>query len=788
MLHKSPNTGLLLSTLLMVCVKSAVGFGWGLLSVAISTANEPSGGQCEQFHLLCPHMEAQCTHCVDQENNRHRATHTTPTTTTTTATTTTTVTTTTTTMPIVRPPTTALPSAFPTVAVQFFPQTTAAPWFPDEDSSSCETEQDCTRCCEVSQFWCSVSDCEQALTNMPHSNRTYSGIFQTLIEPICENGMNDPQLLYSTVAMCNNLTYCQQQVYPCLMHSECARYVLEYEFAESGTSSLLKLFNATFSATTVVQEFIEPMFEACDPFADCAPSFNACVNDEACAECIGHGYCGNLDPPSDAFDMFVAVIKNCETQTSTDVGGQSNSASSSGLPSAPDSSNNSMCISMWSACKFIPECDECVTSISCAFDSLNENKKYLQGMFEACELLQCPDWVATSNHTVYATIVFGSISLIGCLCVIAVIYGYSRDRKSLRSRILLGMFIFNALFSIANVTGYRLYSEQGHLQNCIRPAGSLSSRCFGHALWMSGKFGMVCYEMFMVVTSIVALRISSINIDPVHERLAHGSCVCVALLTFFTFISLCEQHSPTVKQFDPVITNNTVSFIHYGTNLVDDLIRGMIVAWIPIFGLVLMLWGYQRVVLVKVMRDWKHGFDRVVHMNASGLVHESLQHSANQVVLKQREAYMEIAKPLEPYIAVFICFSVPAVVMATDFCIHETFSPSEVACDCVCDMLLSIRSAATVAVFFRDATNRAQLFHFSKLLRKVWVRFCGFVSFCRTCAGGDVKDRSKVGFRKNVATVHVLDDIRQSMIEDDSAIDSMSYSLMTDADGGTDDL
>ena len=80
----------------------------------------------------------------------------------------------------------------------------------------------------------------------------------------------------------------------------------------------------------------------------------------------------------------------------------------------------------------------------------------------------------------------------------------------------------------------------------------------------------------------------------------------------------------------------------------------------------------------------------------------------------QKAGITEVAKPLEKYVAVFVVFGVPAIIMATQTCDTGTGN-----CNVICEMVLSLRSLADVAVFFSDPQSRAQLLNFSSLLQRL---------------------------------------------------------------------
>ena len=79
----------------------------------------------------------------------------------------------------------------------------------------------------------------------------------------------------------------------------------------------------------------------------------------------------------------------------------------------------------------------------------------------------------------------------------------------------------------------------------------------------------------------------------------------------------------------------------------------------------------------------------------------------------RREAFNEVARPLEPYIAVFVVFAAPAVLMSTTYCDEHSGVREENGhyegvggvrkrtygmCDVLCEFALAFRSLASVLV------------------------------------------------------------------------------------------
>jgi hypothetical protein len=110
----------------------------------------------------------------------------------------------------------------------------------------------------------------------------------------------------------------------------------------------------------------------------------------------------------------------------------------------------------------------------------------------------------------------------------------------------------------------------------------------------------------------------------------------------------------------------------------------------------------------------------------------------------RREAFNEVAKPLEPYIFVFVVFAAPAFVMSTPFCQSHSGATSAIGgssnlnaftdftygtCDVWCEFALAFRSLGTVAVYLVPRKRRAELV----AVRTTWHKLCARVVGCVRC-------------------------------------------------------
>lgn len=172
-----------------------------------------------------------------------------------------------------------------------------------------------------------------------------------------------------------------------------------------------------------------------------------------------------------------------------------------------------------------------------------------------------------------------------------------------------------------------------------------------------------------------------------------------------------------------------------GRESFNRLVQQMLVVWACFLGVALALWVYMRVSFHRFIARWRVGL-----ADAEGTWDRELWGPQDAVVraTKRRlyelvkEAYEEIVVPLEPFVAVFVIFGIPAAMMASTYCfknsgtqsvesstlfesnIEETYG----TCDVWCEFVLSFRSLATVAVYFSQRERRSELWDLKTLLTR----------------------------------------------------------------------
>ena len=401
-------------------------------------------------------------------------------------------------------------------------------------------------------------------------------------------------------------------------------------------------------------------------------------------------------------------------------------------------------------------------------------------------VVDCQEAVAIGDRVVWATVFFGWVSIFAVLAVLLVIYGYNKDRRSHRDRILVGMFVGNLLFSIANAMPYQVFGSADNA-SCDDPTYGIGYLCAGTLLWLGGKYVMVSYEIFIVAASIVSLKTGSITMPWRHELPAHVACAAVGAIVLVYFDAECV---PLMDALDTdqaggrAATNAATASADAAAKSKAGLALNVIEArllqvWLGFLGVVLAAWGVQRLYLHRLIVGWNTRMLEVVEsveyeLWTRGSKEVEEQRARHRILLaQQKQSYLEIARPLEPFIAVFVAFSIPAIVMATDVCARRSSSQAYVECDILCQFVLSFRALATSGVYFSDAQCRAQLRAPGTLLCKVGRRLAGFGGWC---CGKLAGDDDAAGYRIHFATE--LEDVRGEPGVDGDTGAGVPYALM----------
>jgi serine/threonine protein kinase len=386
----------------------------------------------------------------------------------------------------------------------------------------------------------------------------------------------------------------------------------------------------------------------------------------------------------------------------------------------------------------------------------------------ACQ--PCSSSVHTINLIVFATALVGGASAAACLVVVATIAAHGRDRVSMRDRIVVGLMMANAVYSTANTIP--LNALRSSVIDCGRLAMSFDAIRFGRAWWFCGKYGLVSFELLILGASIRALLRGDSAVPRCAEAAMHTACYAIAALAFGVFYALCSRvnangynartegevytnafnHASVNDDLDDDVPSTAASLAFQSArDAYDNLVRDMLVTWDVVVGVAVVMWIVLRALHLQALRALRTEAAAAADAEENDVWRDTRRSAwgTRRCLLEaRREAFNEIAKPLEPYIFVFVVFAGPAFVMSTPFCqAHSGASTAGGAgasdgvdgastdftygtCDVWCEFALAFRSLGAVAVYLAPRQRRAELV----AVHSTWSKLCTRVIRCVQCA------------------------------------------------------
>jgi hypothetical protein len=380
----------------------------------------------------------------------------------------------------------------------------------------------------------------------------------------------------------------------------------------------------------------------------------------------------------------------------------------------------------------------------------------------------CSASVQTINSIVVATTVVGVASAATCIAVATTIVAHGHDRVSMRDRILFGLMTVNAVYSTSNAIP--LNALRTGVVDCGRLAMSFDAIRFGRAWWFCGKYGLVGFELFILGASIRALRHGMLAVPRRAEVVMRAACSTLAELAFVVFYALCARinadgyntttenavytnainHASINDDLDDDSPSTRASLVFQnGRDEYDNLVRNMLVAWDVVVGVAVGLWVALRTLHMLALRALRTEAVAAAQAEASDEwrdTRRSAWEARRRLLEARREAFNEVARPLEPYIAVFVVFAAPAFVMSTRFCQSHSGASAVIGrihgvgvnndssnftygtCDVWCEFVLAFRSLASVAVYLASRKRLAELIGVRTTLRKLCTRVLGCIS------------------------------------------------------------
>jgi hypothetical protein len=438
-------------------------------------------------------------------------------------------------------------------------------------------------------------------------------------------------------------------------------------------------------------------------------------------------------------------------------------------------------------------------------------------IFKACQ--PCSNSVYENNRIVLATSITGSVSILPCIVVILVILAYGKDIMYIRSRIIIGLMISNIVYSIANAIPVAML--QTSVNNCGQTSLSISTIRFGRAWWFAGKYTLVFFELFILGVAAWAFKCGLGTLGVHREALLHVVCFVVGVGVFIGFfVRSGEIESDGYNAATQAeLLSNAYSYLGANDDLDDDepqisedqkystarneydtLVQQMLQVWIAFLGMSILLWLYLRWTFSRLSKSWLLTLTKAEEQWNRELWAPDQQgerQTKRRFLELTKESYDELFRPLEPFVAVFIVFGIPACVMATDYCrehsrvrlnglltgaVVESLTVGK--CDVVCELILSFRSIATVAVFFYSRENRNEIYHFRTMLRRLRARVKSWFQSSNSRHSSGVRFQGP--FLEKVHLIPRADDDDAAHIgkvdDTDTTGATVPYTLMDDAE------
>jgi hypothetical protein len=315
---------------------------------------------------------------------------------------------------------------------------------------------------------------------------------------------------------------------------------------------------------------------------------------------------------------------------------------------------------------------------------------------------KCSSTVFLINKVVLATSIVGGVSVVACSWIILSLVAYGRDLVSLRDRLIIGLMVSNCVYSGANAIPMgSMYTDEIH---CGQLKLSLETIRLGRAFWFGGKFGLVCYEILVLGVSIVALQRGSRYVTTRFEAGLHSVCVGGGFAAFAAFFVLCKNImasgyndatqsralSPYTMDYANVDDdqNDLVPGAPFSLRFdsargrFDSLEQTMLQVWLGLLGVAIATWLGLRWKFLRLGKAWRHRrisaesqWDRDLWARAN----EGQRLAKKRLLDMVRDGFEEVARPLEPFVAVFVLWGVPAMMMATDYCQQRSGASEELS-------------------------------------------------------------------------------------------------------------
>lgn len=327
-----------------------------------------------------------------------------------------------------------------------------------------------------------------------------------------------------------------------------------------------------------------------------------------------------------------------------------------------------------------PQCSMCLNGELDAGSAVCQALLNASGFGVTANCQPCSPTVFLINRIVTATAVVGVASAVACLIVILLLVAHSRDLVSMRDRIIIGLMVANVVYSIGNTIPLnRLRTGE---TDCGRVFLSFAQIRFGRAWWFAGKYSLVFFEIFILGASIWAL-LRGATLARRAEVAYHTICIIAGVIAFVTFDTRCREINNA--GFNAEVQAEAQNGAVHNLDLADDhdddaagttsahqfdaarsdfakLEQGMLQAWVGCLGVAIALWLYLRVAYTRALGRWRSLLAESKTAETGdewAETRRSMWQASRELLTMQRDAYDEVARPLEGFVIVFVVFGIP---------------------------------------------------------------------------------------------------------------------------------
>lgn len=309
-----------------------------------------------------------------------------------------------------------------------------------------------------------------------------------------------------------------------------------------------------------------------------------------------------------------------------------------------------------------------------------------------------------------------------------------------------GSLVAQALYSAANIIPINRLSADS--ETCGFFVLSMSMVRFGRSLWFLGKYSLVSFELCILAASVWVLSRGALSLARVCEVVIYfGSLAagCVACTVFYINCKRINDHGYNQEtQYQALY--NAYRHINMDDDLDDDsasrpaaiqfdaardeydsLLKVMLQVWLGLLGVAILFWIGLRWTYVELRQTWIKNrlmLDKLEATDEWAVTRRAQWNAHRDLCQLQQDGFREVVAPLEPYVAIFVIFGIPAVVMSTRFCEGHSGATADSAeqsldptytditygdCNVYCEFVLSFRSLASAVAFFVVRERRRQL-------------------------------------------------------------------------------